>query len=91
VDDLIMPILGIFTGGVNFADLKYVMTEDNAIAYGAFIQNIIDFLLIALSIFIVIKLINKARRPKEEEEAAPEEPAEDVKLLGEIRDLLKEK
>ena len=43
VDDLIMPILGIFTGGVNFADLKYVMTEDNAIAYGAFIQNIIDF------------------------------------------------
>ncbi|MBQ3389653.1 MAG: large-conductance mechanosensitive channel protein MscL [Firmicutes bacterium] len=91
VDDLIMPILGIFTGGVNFADLKYVMTEDNAIAYGAFIQNIIDFLLIALSIFIVIKLINKARRPKEEEEAAPEEPAEDVKLLSEIRDLLKEK
>ena len=91
VDDLIMPILGIFTGGVNFADLKYVMTEDNAIAYGAFIQNIIDFLLIALSIFIVIKLINKARRPKEEEEAAPEEPGEDVKLLSEIRDLLKEK
>ena len=91
VDDLIMPILGIFTGGVNFADLKYVMTEDNAIAYGAFIQNIIDFLLIALSIFIVIKLINKARLPKEEEEAAPEEPAEDVKLLSEIRDLLKEK
>ena len=91
VDDLLMPILGIFTGGVNFADLKYVMTEDNAIAYGAFIQNIIDFLLIALSIFIVIKLINKARRPKEEEEAAPEEPSEDVKLLGEIRDLLKEK
>ena len=90
VDDLIMPILGIFTGGVNFADLKYVMTEDNAIAYGAFIQNVIDFLLIALSIFIVIKLINKARKPKEEEEAAPEEPAEDVKLLSEIRDLLKD-
>ena len=65
VDDLIMPILGIFTGGVNFADLKYVMTEDNAIAYGAFIQNVIDFLLIALSIFVVIKLINKAKRPKE--------------------------
>ena len=90
VDDLIMPILGIFTGGVNFADLKYVMTEDNAIAYGAFIQNVIDFLLIALSIFIVSKLINKARRPKEEEEPAPEEPAEDVKLLSEIRDLLKD-
>ena len=90
VDDLIMPILGIFTGGVNFADLKYVMTEDNAIAYGAFIQNVIDFLLIALSIFVVIKLINKARKPKEEEELAPEEPAEDVKLLSEIRDLLKD-
>lgn len=90
VDDLIMPILGIFTGGVNFADLKYVMTEDNAIAYGAFIQNIIDFLLIALSIFVVIKLINKAKRPKEEEAPAPEEPSEDVKLLSEIRDLLKD-
>lgn len=90
VDDLIMPILGIFTGGVNFADLKYVMTEDNAIAYGAFIQNVIDFLLIALSIFVVIKLINKAKRPKEEEAPAPEEPSEDVKLLSEIRDLLKD-
>ena len=90
VNDLIMPILGIFTGGVNFADLKYVMTEDNAIAYGAFIQNVIDFLLIALSIFVVIKLINKAKRPKEEEAPAPEEPSEDVKLLSEIRDLLKD-
>ncbi len=90
VDDLIMPILGIFTGGVNFADLKYVMTEDNAIAYGAFIQNVIDFLLIALSIFVVIKLINKAKKPKVEEEPAPEEPSEDVKLLSEIRDLLKD-
>lgn len=90
VDDMIMPILGIFTGGVNFADLKYVMTPDNAIAYGAFIQNCIDFFLVALSIFLVIRAINKMKKPAEEEEPAPEEPSEEVKLLGEIKDLLKE-
>lgn len=102
VDDLIMPLIGLITAGVNFSDLKYVMSEavvengevitpENALMYGSFIQNVIDFFIIALSIFIVIKLFTKLRRKSEEapEEPAPEEPAADVQLLTEIRDLLK--
>ena len=102
VDDLIMPIVGFLTAGVDFSDLKWVIAEavvengevvtpENAIMYGSFIQNVIDFFIIALSIFIVIKLFSKLKRKNEEEaaEAAPEEPAADVQLLTEIRDLLK--
>lgn len=105
VNDLIMPIVGILTGGVNFSDLKLVLQEavvengavitpENALAYGAFIQNVVDFLIIAVSIFVVIKIFTSAKSkiiaPVEEpEEEAPAEPTEDIKLLTEIRDLLK--
>lgn len=103
VNDLIMPIIGFITSGVNFADLKYVIapavmdgdtvvTPENAIMYGAFIQNVIDFFIIALSIFVVIKLISKAKRKQEEApapEPEPEAPPQDIQLLTEIRDLLK--
>ena len=102
VNDLIMPIIGFLTAGVNFSDLKFVISEavvengevvtpENALMYGSFIQNVIDFFIIALSIFIVIKLFSKLRRNSEKapEEPAPEEPAADIQLLTEIRDLLK--
>ncbi len=114
VADIIMPLVGMLTGGVSVSDLKYVLSPEvldeagaviaaeNAIRYGLFIQFIIDFLIIALAVFVFIKVLTaagnkaKALRTKEEEaieEApAPEpEPSAEEKLLTEIRDLLKSK
>lgn len=94
VNDVLMPILGIILGGVNFKDLKYVITPavgdlpEAAILYGSFIQSIVDFLIISFSIFIFVKLISIK---KKEETPAPAKPAAEVVLLEEIRDLLKEK
>ncbi|MBR6195798.1 MAG: large conductance mechanosensitive channel protein MscL [Prevotella sp.] len=89
VDDVLMPIIGTLTGGVNFTDLAITVGEAN-IKYGTFIQNVIDFLIIALCIFLMIKGMNKLNR-KKEEEPAPEEPKGPTQeeLLAEIRDLLK--
>ena len=96
VDGIIMPIVGIITGGVSVSDWKYVIhpavvdaagkvtTPENAIAYGAFIQTVVDFLIIAFVIFLVIKAYNRMRKPV----AAAAAP-EDVLLLREIRDELK--
>ena len=102
VNDVIMPMLGVITGGVNFADLKYVITPGTeevvevAVKYGQFIQNIIDFLLIAIVVFVMVKMINKMRdAAKKKEEEKPAEPVappptpEDILLLREIRDSLK--
>lgn len=102
VNDVIMPMLGVVTGGVNFADLKYVITPGTeevaevAVKYGQFIQNIIDFLLIAIVVFVMVKMINKMRdAAKKKEEEKPVEPVappptpEDILLLREIRDSLK--
>lgn len=97
VDGVIMPIVGNIVGGVNFKDLAYplvpaVITDGKETAaavlikYGAFIQTIVDFAIIAFVLFIVIKVMN---RLKKAEEAAPAAPAADVVLLTEIRDLLK--
>ena len=106
VNDIIMPLIGIVVGGVNFTDLKWVITPasvdeaGNEIAvstlnYGTFIQSTIDFLIIAFSIFVMVRVITKiTTRKKAEEEAAPApapEPSNEEKLLAEIRDLLKEK
>ena len=107
VNDLIMPVLGYLMAGIDFKDMKYVMSEaimegdtvikpEAAIMYGNFIQNIVDFLIVALSIFLFIKLINKSKEKlKKQEEAAPEPEAPPAptqeELLTEIRDLLKEK
>ena len=96
VEDIITPLLGILIGKVDFSSLS-VTVGSAQVMYGEFIQSCFSFLLIALSIFICIKAANKARtaleRKKEEEEAAeePAEPSEDIVLLTEIRDLLKEK
>lgn len=91
VNDLLMPILGILTGGHDFSEMMYKV-GDAEIKYGAFLQSVIDFLIIAASIFFFIKLLGKLQRKKKEEEkpAAPPEPSAEEKLLTEIRDLLKE-
>ncbi|MFK7962015.1 MAG: large-conductance mechanosensitive channel protein MscL [Phycisphaerales bacterium] len=102
VDDIIMPVVGMVTGGVDFSDMKYkikdaVVASDGVeaaeavfINYGLFINSMITFVIVAFALFIVIKSMNKAkaRFEKEVEEAPKEDPA-DIKLLGEIRDLLK--
>ena len=100
VNDLLMPVIGALFGGIDFSTLKYVIRaadeaagiEEAAIKYGSFIQAIVNFLLIAIVIFLLVKGINKMRRKKEEPAPAPApdpEPSEEVKLLTEIRDALK--
>ncbi len=93
VNDILMPILGVVTGGINFAELS-VTFRDADVKYGMFIQNIIDFLIIAACIFFMVKAMNSLTKKKEEApaEPAPEpEPSAEEKLLAEIRDLLKNK
>ena len=107
VNDIIMPPIGLLVGGMNFKDLKLVMQDevlgaDGAVEqaavtlnYGNFLQQTFDFLIIAFSIFVVIRIIGNLSRKKEEEKAAEPAPAPapsaEEKLLTEIRDLLKEK
>ncbi len=94
VNDILMPPIGLLTGGVNFDDLKIVLASspegEVAITYGHFISVVIEFLLIALSVFLVVKIYNKFKK-KEEKKAAPPKESEEVKLLKEIRDLLAKK
>jgi large conductance mechanosensitive channel len=94
VDDVLMPLIGKITGGVDFTSLAVTLGEgENAakLNYGTFIQNIIDFLIIAFCIFLMIKGMNKLSKKKEEEPEPEPEPSNEEKLLGEIRDLLKNK
>lgn len=104
VADVIMPVLGLLIGGVNFTDLKWVMkpaemVDGKEIAavtlnYGNFLQVTFDFLIIAFSIFMFIKLITRLTSKKEEAPtapAAPPAPTKEEQLLTEIRDLLKDK
>ncbi len=99
VDQIIMPPIGALTGGIDFSDMKWVLKPaDNsnpahkvaevAIGYGAFINTLIQFIIIAFAIFLVVKAINRLTR---RQEAAPAPPPPDVVLLTEIRDLLKTK
>lgn len=111
VNDMIMPLIGILVGGLNVTDWKWVIspevvdeagvvvTAENALRYGVFIQAVIDFLIVAFCIFVALKLIlsfkDKFKKKEEviEEAQAPAEPepSNEEKLLTEIRDLLKEK
>lgn len=110
VNDVIMPLLGLLVGEVSFADLKWVMkaatvdadgtvlTEAVTLNYGQFLQNIFDFLLIALCIFAAIRIVSnvtkrlkKQEEPKEEAPAPEPEPTKEELLLTEIRDLLRER
>ena len=87
VDNIITPLIGLLLGGVDFSGLAYRVGEAN-VTYGAFIQAVIDFVIVAFVIFLVVKAINKLQGPAEP--AAPAEPPEDIKLLREIRDNLKQ-
>lgn len=89
VNDIVMPLVGIIIGGIDFSNLKINIGDAN-ISYGLFIQSVINFLVIAFVIFTIVKMLNKFRRKKEDENK--EKPvAEDIILLQEIRDLLKDK
>ena len=102
VNDLLMPVIGALFGGVDFTTLRYVIREadeaagvaEASIKYGSFIQAIVNFLLIAIVIFLLVRGINNMHKKKEEPAPAPApapepEPSEEVKLLTEIRDALK--
>lgn len=110
VNDVIMPLLGLLVGEVSFADLKWVMkaatvdadgtvlTEAVTLNYGQFLQNIFDFLLIALCIFAAIRIVSnvtkrlkKQEEPKEEAPAPEPDPTKEELLLTEIRDLLRDR
>ena len=98
VDDMIMPVLGIILGKVNFTGLKLVITPASgdtpevAVLYGSFIQNVVNFLIMAFVIFLMVKLVNKLKKPAEVVENAIEElPTKEEALLAEIRDILKNK
>ena len=102
VNDIIMPLISMLTGGINFSDWKWVLKEavpdvtpEVAVNFGSLIATVLDFIIIAFVIFCMIKAINGLHKKKEEEapaeEPAPPEPSAEEKLLTEIRDLLKEK
>jgi large conductance mechanosensitive channel len=92
VTDIITPLIGLLMGGINFSGLAYTL-GDAVVSYGVFIQSVIDFIIVAVAIFMVVKGINKAQKALEEPtpvtEEAPKEPSEEVRLLREIRDSLR--
>ncbi|MBO5444192.1 MAG: large-conductance mechanosensitive channel protein MscL [Muribaculaceae bacterium] len=102
VNDIIMPVIALCTGSVNFTDLHAelrpqeldaageVIREAVTFNYGMFIQNVVDFIIIALSIFVALRVMMKFKKKEEEAPAAAPEPTAEEKLLTEIRDLLKE-
>jgi large conductance mechanosensitive channel len=95
VNGLIMPPIGVIIGGVNFSDFAITLkngsegVEPVLLQYGAFLQSIVDFTIIALAIFMVIKVMNSMKRKEEAAPEVPAPPSEEVKLLTEIRDALK--
>ncbi len=96
VGDVIMPPIGVLLGGVDFTNLAITIKEAVGdapavvIAYGKFIQTMVDFTIIALAIFIAVKAINSLKKQEEEAPKAPPEPSKEELLLTEIRDLLKQ-
>ena len=89
VADIIMPLIGILIGGINYEDLV-IEVGDAQVTYGKFIQNVVDFVIIALVIFLMVKVINHYRRREEKEPPAAPPPRQE-QLLEEIRDLLKKR
>ena len=95
VTNVIMPPIGILLGGVDFANLSFVLKEATEAAeavtmnYGVFINAVVEFVIIAFAIFMVIKAMNSAKKKEEEKPAAPPKPSEEVMLLKDIRDSLK--
>lgn len=97
VADIIMPPVGVLIGGVDFSDLAITLKQATAdypavvIAYGKFIQSVMDFMIVAFSIFMALKVLNKLKRKEEAKPPAPAEPPAQEVLLREIRDLLKQR
>ena len=97
VNDILMPPIGLLLGGLDFKDLVFTMKEAVGetpavtMNYGMFIQNVVDFLIIAFAIFMAIKGMTSFKKKEEEAPAAPPAPTKDQELLSEIRDLLKNK
>lgn len=97
VDDMIMPILSLAIGKINFADLKVVLVEaqgeaaEVAFRYGAFLQNVFNFLIIAFSIFLMVKAMNNLKKKEDAIPAPPPEPTKTEVLLEEIKEILKQK
>lgn len=95
VDNIFMPPLGLLIGGVHFKELKFVLKEkvgetpEVVIGYGAFMQSVIDFLIIAFVVFLVVKTVNSMKQKEEAAPAPPPAPSAQEVLLTEIRDLLK--
>ena len=107
VNDIIMPLIGVVTGGMNFTDYKWVIQKavmdgqevikpEVTMNWGAWVQTVVDFLIVAFCIFVMIKFINNVRKHMEKQQAeevaaaVPAEPTKEEQLLTEIRDLLKE-
>ncbi len=94
VENIITPLISVVTGKVDISKLSLDIADDLIIPYGMFLQTVIDFLLVAICVFLIVKAINKVREKfekKEAEEAAPPEPSKEEVLLTEIRDILKDK
>ncbi len=90
VNDVLMPIIGVFLGGLDFSNLS-IKVEDATIKYGSFIQTIVDFLIVAFCIFMVVKLFEKFKKKDDEKIEETPKKSDEVLLLEEIRDLLKKK
>lgn len=88
VNDILMPIIGVIIGGLDFSNLT-IKVKDATISYGAFIQNVIDFLIVSACIFCFIKFVDKFKKKEEKKDEEPPKKDEQVILLEEIRDLLK--
>ena len=90
VNDVLMPVIGVFLGGLDFSDLS-IKVGDATIKYGSFIQTIVDFLIVAFCIFMIVKLFESFKKKKEEETEEVPKKSDEALLLEEIRDLLKKK
>ena len=90
VNDILMPLIGVLLGKVNFTDLS-VKVGSSTIKYGMFIQNIVDFLIVAFCIFVMVKIINKIINKKEDKKEEKPVKTDELKVLEEIRDLVKKK
>lgn len=90
VNDILMPLIGIIIGGIDFSNLS-IKVGESVIKYGTFIQNVIDFFIIAICIFLFVKIVRKFGKKEEVEAEVEEKKDEQILLLEEIRDLLKNK
>lgn len=90
VNDIIMPLIGVLLGGLDFTTMSF-QVGDATVAYGLFIQAIVNFIVVGAAIFLVVKMVNRLFAAKKAAPAAPSEPSAEEKLLAEIRDLLKER